>query len=96
MHQVLSPIVISDRLYEERVKNNHIKNLYFDFNQYVKNFTRGQTPFTPAVGVCLEMNKALHLIEEEVLKTIYLVLIVWQKISEIELKNYQYLFLLLL
>ena len=52
-------------LYEERVKNNHIKNLYFDFNQYVKNFTRGQTPFTPAVGVCLEMNKALHLIEEE-------------------------------
>jgi hypothetical protein len=61
----ISPIVISDRLYEERVKNNHIKNLYFDFNQYVKNFTRGQTPFTPAVGVCLEMNKALHLIEEE-------------------------------
>ena len=61
----ISPIVISDRLYEERVKNNHIKNLYFDFNQYIKNFTRGQTPFTPAVGVCLEMNKALHLIEEE-------------------------------
>lgn len=61
----LSPIVVSERLYEDRVKNNNIKNLYFDFNQYVKNFTRGQTPFTPAVGVCLEMNKALHLIEEE-------------------------------
>lgn len=61
----LSPIVISQRLYEDRVKNNNIKNLYFDFNQYVNNFTRGQTPFTPAVGVCLEMNKALHLIEDE-------------------------------
>ena len=61
----LSPVVISERLYEERVKHNNIKNLYFDFNQYIKNFLRGQTPFTPAVGVCYEMNKALHLIEEE-------------------------------
>ena len=39
------------------------------------------------------MNKALHLIEEEGFEN-YLacVLIVWRKISEIELKNYQYLF----
>jgi len=61
----ISPIVISDRLYEERVKHNQLKSLYFNFNQYVDNFTRGQTPFTPAVGVCYEMNTALHLIEEE-------------------------------
>lgn len=61
----ISPIVISDRLYENRIRNNVIKCLYFDFKEYVKNFTRGQTPFTPAVGVCCEMNKSLHLIEEE-------------------------------
>lgn len=61
----ISPIIISERIYNERVKNNGIQSLYFNFNQYIDNFQRGQTPFTPAVGVCCEMNKILHLIDEE-------------------------------
>lgn len=61
----LSPIIISERLYNERVKNNGIQSLYFNFNHYIDNFKRGQTPFTPAVGVCYEMNEMLHMIDEE-------------------------------
>ena len=61
----LSVVVLSEKLIKDRVENNQIRNLYFDFNNYLKNFQRGQTPFTPCVGICMEMNKALHLIDEQ-------------------------------
>ncbi|MCI7478151.1 MAG: aminotransferase class V-fold PLP-dependent enzyme [Selenomonadales bacterium] len=61
----LSVVVLSERLIKDRVENNQIRNLYFDFNDYLRNFQRGQTPFTPCVGICMEMNKALHLIDEQ-------------------------------
>ena len=60
----LSVVVLSDRIVRERVKKIDIKNLYFNFNEYMKDFERGQTPFTPCVGICMEMNRALNLIEE--------------------------------
>lgn len=60
----LSVVVLSDRIVRERVKKIDIKNLYFNFNKYMKDFERGQTPFTPCVGICMEMNRALNLIEE--------------------------------
>lgn len=61
----LSVVVLSEKIINDRVINNDVKNLYFDFKEYLKNFTRGQTPFTPCVGICMEMNKALHLIDEQ-------------------------------
>lgn len=61
----LSVVVLSNKLIKDRVENNQIHNLYFNFNEYLKNFQRGQTPFTPCVGICMEMNKALHLIDEQ-------------------------------
>lgn len=61
----LSVIVLSKKLIKDRVENNQIHSLYFDFKDYLKNFQRGQTPFTPCVGICMEMNKALHLIDEQ-------------------------------
>lgn len=60
----LSAVVLSERIIEERVKRNKVKSLYFNFNEYIKDFSRGQTPFTPCVGICMEMNKALNMIEE--------------------------------
>lgn len=30
--------------------------MYFDFNDYLKNAQRGQTPFTPAVGILIQLN----------------------------------------
>lgn len=61
----LSVVVLSRKLLEDRVENNQICSLYFDFKDYLRNFKRGQTPFTPCVGICMEMNKALHLIDEQ-------------------------------
>ena len=59
----LSMVVLSKRIIEERVANNNIKSLYFNFNDYFKNFERGQTPYTPAVGICIELTASLKMIE---------------------------------
>ena len=60
----LSMITLSPRMVE-KVNRNHIHSLYFDFKNYMKNIKRGQTPFTPAVGVCFELNDMLHQIDSQ-------------------------------
>lgn len=60
----LSMIVLNERMVEERVMRLHPKSMYFNFKDYFKNFERGQTPFTPAVGICVELNASLHMIDE--------------------------------
>ena len=60
----LSVVVLSPRMLEERIYGRRIDSLYFNYNDYLKNFERGQTPFTPCVGILLEMNRALHMVEE--------------------------------
>ena len=55
----------------EDVVNNHLKpsakmtNMYFDFNDYLINMVRGQTPYTPAVGIIYEINDMLRSIMEK-------------------------------
>ena len=58
----LSVVVLSERIINEKITNNNVKNLYFNFKDYMTDFQRGQTPFTPCVGTCLEMHKALQLV----------------------------------
>lgn len=60
----LSMIVLSNRIVQERVLKSNLRSLYFDFKSYFQNFQRGQTPFTPAVGICVELNVSLHMIDE--------------------------------
>lgn len=60
----LSMIVLSKRLVEERVETSNIRSLYFDFKDYLKNFQRGQTPYTPAVGICVELFTSLKMIDK--------------------------------
>lgn len=57
-------IVLSKRLIEERVEKSNICSLYFDFKDYLKNFQRGQTPYTPAVGICVELFTPLQMIDK--------------------------------
>ena len=45
------------------------ESLYFDFKDCFLNMKRGQTPFTPAVGVCFELNDMLHKIDSEGIET---------------------------
>lgn len=58
----ISVIVLSGQAVE-RVKANHIKSLYFDLKDALKNAERGQTPFTPAVGILLQIHARLKEME---------------------------------
>ena len=43
----------------KRVENNTSKSMYLDINDMLKNGERGQTPFTPAVTILLQINQRL-------------------------------------
>lgn len=49
----------------DRVQKNTVKSLYFDLKIYLKDGERGQTPFTPAVSVLLQLNTRLKQIKED-------------------------------
>ena len=63
----MSMVVLSKRILE-RIATIDPKSIYFSFADYIRNFNRGQTPFTPAVGICIQLNFALHLIDKKGLK----------------------------
>ncbi len=54
---VLAPTAV------ERVTNRRIKSMYFNLADVLKNMERGQTPFTPAVGILRQINTRLKEIE---------------------------------
>lgn len=43
----------------ERVANSDVHSMYFDLKNALKNQERGQTPFTPAVGILLQINERM-------------------------------------
>lgn len=55
-------IVLSKRAVK-RVKESCVPSLYFDLKEYLKDGERGQTPFTPSVGILIQMNMRLKRIE---------------------------------
>ncbi|MBE5884354.1 MAG: alanine--glyoxylate aminotransferase family protein [Lachnospiraceae bacterium] len=61
----ISMAVISARMYEERVLKTDSGSLYLDFKEHIANMTRGQTPFTPAVGILLELHHRLKQIQSQ-------------------------------
>lgn len=71
----ISVIVMSEKAVNRVENNSDVKSLYFDLKGALKNGERGQTPFTPAVQILLQINKRLHMIDEnggvdtEVLRT---------------------------
>lgn len=56
----LSFVALSDRIIKERVKEGTPRSMYFDYKDYLKNMERGQTPFTPAVGIILQLKQRLE------------------------------------
>lgn len=54
----ISAIVLSPQALV-RVANSNPKCMYFDLKDALKNGERGQTPFTPAVGILLQINARL-------------------------------------
>lgn len=61
----LSMVILSKRLYEERVEHINSHMMYFDFKGHIKDGLRGQTPFTPAVATILQLHQRLLKIQEE-------------------------------
>ena len=55
----ISIIVLSPRALE-RVDNSTVKSMYFNLKSALKDQERGQTPFTPAVGILLQINARLN------------------------------------
>lgn len=58
----ISIIVLAPRALE-RVEASKTKTMYFDLKDALKNQERGQTPFTPAVGILLQINARLKEID---------------------------------
>lgn len=58
----ISIIALSNRAVE-KVNNNNPKCMYLDLKRALKNAERGQTPFTPAVGILRQINTRLKMIE---------------------------------
>lgn len=60
----LSFAALSERVIRERIDAVPKRSFYFDFASYLKNMERGQPPFTPAVGIILQLLLRLREIEE--------------------------------
>ncbi len=58
----ISIIVLAPRAVE-KVKRRRVKIMYFNLADVLKNMERGQTPFTPAVGILRQINTRLKEIE---------------------------------
>ena len=58
----ISIIVLAPRGLE-RVADSKVRTMYFDLKDALKNQERGQTPFTPAVGILLQINERLKEID---------------------------------
>ena len=59
----ISIIVLAPKALE-RVAASKVSTMYFDLKDALKNQERGQTPFTPAVAILLQINKRLKEIKE--------------------------------
>ncbi|BDU49686.1 pyridoxal-phosphate-dependent aminotransferase family protein [Haliovirga abyssi] len=59
----LSFLIINKKVNDIIIKNS-VKSLYFDLKDYLMNMERGQTPFTPAVGIIYQLYERLKEIEE--------------------------------
>lgn len=58
----ISIIILAPRAVE-RVTNRQVRSMYFNLADVLKNMERGQTPFTPAVGILRQINTRLKEIE---------------------------------
>lgn len=59
----LSIVVLNERIIKDRIMTNPTKSFYFNFKYYIRGWEKGKLPFTPCVGICMQLNKALKLIE---------------------------------
>jgi len=59
----ISVVALSERMITERVEKAPVTSMYFNLKSYLKNGERGQTPFTPAVGIVYQLREMLARVE---------------------------------
>lgn len=59
----ISFLVLSEEAVE-RIQSNRVHSLYFDLTDALQNMERGQTPFTPAVSILLQVHARLEQLVE--------------------------------
>lgn len=57
-------LIVMDQRALDRINAHKVKTMYFDLGNALKNGERGQTPFTPAVGILLQIHERLIEIEK--------------------------------
>ena len=65
----LSIVALSEKMLK-RIENIDSKSVYFDFKDHLKNGERGQTPFTPAVRIIIELEDRVKRLEEKGIENI--------------------------
>lgn len=55
--------IVVDDVAQKRILDNNIHSLYFNLQNYLKDGKRGQTPYTPAVGILLQLRKRLESVD---------------------------------
>lgn len=58
-------ILVLNKRSVERVEKRVLHSLYFNLKDYLKDGERGQTPYTPAVGIFLQMYKRLQILDKK-------------------------------
>lgn len=58
-------VICCDKTAQQRIAGSGVKSLYFNLKSYLKDGERGQTPFTPAVGVLMQLNARLKQLEKD-------------------------------
>lgn len=53
-------VAVSDRVYQQRIKESRSDLYYFDYSAYIENQKRGQPPFTSAVSTMLALHQRLE------------------------------------
>ena len=59
LHPGMSFVAVSKNAFDKRCVKNDVRSLYFDFNNYYPEILRGQTEFTPAIGVINQLHDKL-------------------------------------
>ncbi|PIC69323.1 aspartate aminotransferase [Sporosarcina sp. P16b] len=57
--------IVLDKKSQDRVREISFKSVYFNFNKYLSDGERGQTPYTPAVSNLLQLNKKLKYVDKK-------------------------------
>ena len=88
-------VIVLDKKAIDRVEISDPKSMYFDLKDALKNGERGQTPFTPAVGILRQINVRLKEIEttggveNEITKIAEIAADFREKIQELPFESYQ-------